>query len=100
MRIISKTGPLHNPADRDHCLQYMVAVSLMHCARIRRASKPCPSPSSWIGWPTTKNSHDRRVKDMFKHGRIALSVGVAFCIIASCAPATRSETSDGLAGPT
>jgi 2-methylcitrate dehydratase len=28
-RIISKTGPLHNPADRDHCLQYMVAVGLI-----------------------------------------------------------------------
>lgn len=30
VRIISKTGPLHNPADRDHCLQYMVAVPLIH----------------------------------------------------------------------
>lgn len=30
VRIISKTGPLHNPADRDHCLQYMVAVALVH----------------------------------------------------------------------
>lgn len=29
IRIISKTGPLSNPADRDHCLQYMVAVALM-----------------------------------------------------------------------
>jgi 2-methylcitrate dehydratase len=29
IRIISKTGPLNNPADRDHCLQYMVAVPLM-----------------------------------------------------------------------
>jgi 2-methylcitrate dehydratase len=29
IRIISKTGPLHNPADRDHCLQYMVAIPLM-----------------------------------------------------------------------
>ncbi len=29
MRIIDKTGPLHNPADRDHCLQYMVAVGLL-----------------------------------------------------------------------
>ena len=28
-RIINKTGPLHNPADRDHCLQYMVAVPLI-----------------------------------------------------------------------
>jgi 2-methylcitrate dehydratase len=28
VRIIDKTGPLHNPADRDHCLQYMIAVPL------------------------------------------------------------------------
>jgi 2-methylcitrate dehydratase len=28
VRIIDKTGPLDNPADRDHCLQYMVAVPL------------------------------------------------------------------------
>src|ERR1700751_2373123 len=26
VRIIDKTGPLANPADRDHCIQYMVAV--------------------------------------------------------------------------
>lgn len=29
VRIIDKTGPLNNPADRDHCLQYMVAVALL-----------------------------------------------------------------------
>lgn len=29
-RIIDKHGPLHNPADRDHCIQYMVAVALLH----------------------------------------------------------------------
>jgi 2-methylcitrate dehydratase len=29
LRIIDKTGPLYNPADRDHCLQYMVAVGLI-----------------------------------------------------------------------
>jgi 2-methylcitrate dehydratase len=29
LRIIDKQGPLHNPADRDHCLQYMVAVALI-----------------------------------------------------------------------
>jgi 2-methylcitrate dehydratase len=29
VRIITKAGPLHNPADRDHCLQYMVAVGLI-----------------------------------------------------------------------
>src|SRR6202047_2925230 len=27
--IIDKTGPLHKPADRDHCIQYMVAVPLI-----------------------------------------------------------------------
>jgi 2-methylcitrate dehydratase len=29
MRIIDKQGPLDNPADRDHCIQYMVAVPLI-----------------------------------------------------------------------
>ncbi len=29
VRIIDKTGPLGNPADRDHCIQYMVAVPLL-----------------------------------------------------------------------
>ena len=29
IRIIDKKGPLHNPADRDHCVQYMVAVALL-----------------------------------------------------------------------
>src|SRR5439155_12582269 len=29
IRIINKTGPLHNPADRDHCLQYMTAIGLL-----------------------------------------------------------------------
>jgi len=28
-RIINKTGPLDNPADRDHCIQYMVAIGLL-----------------------------------------------------------------------
>lgn len=32
IRIIDKKGPLYNPADRDHCLQYMVAVGLLHGA--------------------------------------------------------------------
>jgi 2-methylcitrate dehydratase len=29
MRIIDKRGPLSNPADRDHCIQYMVAIPLL-----------------------------------------------------------------------
>ena len=30
LRIIDKQGPLSNPADRDHCIQYMVAVPLLY----------------------------------------------------------------------
>jgi 2-methylcitrate dehydratase len=30
LRIIDKAGPLHNPADRDHCIQYMAAIGLIH----------------------------------------------------------------------
>jgi len=29
VRIIDKTGPLDNPADRDHCIQYMAAVAMI-----------------------------------------------------------------------
>src|SRR5690606_11623230 len=29
VRIIDKTGPLGNPADRDHCIQYMAAIPLI-----------------------------------------------------------------------
>jgi 2-methylcitrate dehydratase len=30
LRIIDKKGPLSNPADRDHCIQYMVAIPLLY----------------------------------------------------------------------
>lgn len=30
LRIIDKKGELKNPADRDHCLQYMVSIGLLH----------------------------------------------------------------------
>lgn len=30
IRIIDKKGELRNPADRDHCLQYMIAIGLIH----------------------------------------------------------------------
>jgi 2-methylcitrate dehydratase len=32
LRIIAKDGPLSNPADRDHCLQYMIAIGLLEGA--------------------------------------------------------------------
>lgn len=30
VRIINKVGPLHNPSDRDHSIQYMVAIALIY----------------------------------------------------------------------
>jgi 2-methylcitrate dehydratase len=30
LRIIDKSGPLHSPADRDHCIQYMVAIPFLY----------------------------------------------------------------------
>jgi 2-methylcitrate dehydratase len=32
MTILDKTGPLYNPADRDHCMQYMIAVGMIYGA--------------------------------------------------------------------
>jgi 2-methylcitrate dehydratase len=34
--INDKSGPLHNPSDRDHCAQYVIAVGLLH-GRLRTA---------------------------------------------------------------
>ncbi|HED18574.1 MAG TPA: bifunctional 2-methylcitrate dehydratase/aconitate hydratase, partial [Gammaproteobacteria bacterium] len=45
MCIINKTGRLNNPADRDHCLQYMVAIALLH------------------GNPGSEDYHDSRAAD-------------------------------------
>ncbi|RAH76536.1 2-methylcitrate dehydratase [Aspergillus japonicus CBS 114.51] len=44
MTIINKEGPLRNPADRDHCLQYMVAVVLLKGAVIETADYLDSSP--------------------------------------------------------
>ena len=57
LRIIDKKGPLANPADRDHCVQYMVAIPLLFgrltaadyedvVADRHRASTPCAPKSS------------------------------------------------------
>jgi 2-methylcitrate dehydratase len=45
LRIIDKQGPLANPADRDHCIQYMVAVPLI------------------FGWLTAADYEDSIAKD-------------------------------------
>src|SRR6202035_21810 len=41
VRIIDKTGPLANPADRDHCIQYIVAIPLLF-ARLNAAAYEDP----------------------------------------------------------
>lgn len=44
MIIINKQGPLHNAADRDHCLQYMVAVVLLKGSQIETEDYQDNSP--------------------------------------------------------
>jgi hypothetical protein len=47
LRIIDKKGPLANPADRDHCVQYMIAIPLIFgrlTAPITKTESP-PTPA-------------------------------------------------------
>ncbi|RLL95233.1 hypothetical protein CFD26_104052 [Aspergillus turcosus] len=44
MIIINKLGPLHNAADRDHCLRYMIAVVLLKGSPITTADYQDNSP--------------------------------------------------------
>ncbi|OOF90251.1 hypothetical protein ASPCADRAFT_212119 [Aspergillus carbonarius ITEM 5010] len=44
MTIINKAGALHNAADRDHCLRYMVAVVLLKGAQVETADYQDDSP--------------------------------------------------------
>ena len=44
MIIINKQGPLHNAADRDHCMQYMIAVVLLKGSMIASADYDDDSP--------------------------------------------------------
>ena len=50
LRIIDKRGPLTNPADRDHCIQYMIAIPLLfgrpHRPRLRRHHRARPANRS------------------------------------------------------
>lgn len=54
MIIINKQGPLHNAADRDHCLQYMVAVTLLKGSQIETEDYQNDSP--WAQIPASKSS--------------------------------------------
>lgn len=57
MDIINKQGPLHNPADRDHCMQYMVAVVLIKGAMVDTADYQDGSP-----YARSKQLSDLRAK--------------------------------------
>jgi 2-methylcitrate dehydratase len=50
VRIIAKTGPLNNPADRDHCLQYMVAVGLLKGALTAEDYEDAAASDPRIDW--------------------------------------------------
>lgn len=57
MIIINKQGALHNPADRDHCLRYMVAVVLLKGMQIETADYQNDSP-----WATDERVEALRQK--------------------------------------
>jgi 2-methylcitrate dehydratase len=48
IRIIDKTGPLRNPADRDHCLQYIVASALLRGRLVAQDYEEGPASDPWI----------------------------------------------------
>ncbi len=48
IRIIDKTGPLRNPADRDHCLQYIVASALLRGRLVAQDYEEGPAADPWI----------------------------------------------------
>ncbi len=48
IRIIDKTGPLRNPADRDHCLQYIVASALLRGRLVAQDYEDGPASDPWI----------------------------------------------------
>ncbi|KAI1376308.1 MmgE/PrpD family-domain-containing protein [Hypoxylon crocopeplum] len=87
--IIDKAGPLRNPADRDHCIQYIVAVSLMKGSFID--SKDYEDDSPWASDPRvdelrekmvvvedeqfTKDYHDQKVRSGANAIKVELMTG-------------------------
>ncbi|KAH6658757.1 MmgE/PrpD family-domain-containing protein [Truncatella angustata] len=87
--IIDKTGPLRNPADRDHCIQYIVAVSLMKGSFID--SEDYSDDSPWASDPRvdqlrekmvvvedeqfTKDYHDHKVRSAANAVKIDMKTG-------------------------
>jgi 2-methylcitrate dehydratase len=54
LRIIDKKGPLANPADRDHCVQYMVAIPLLYGRLTAADYEDAVAADPEIDWLRTK----------------------------------------------
>ena len=98
IRIIDKKGPLYNPADRDHCIQYMTAIGLMNGTltasdyeddvaadpRIDalRAKMECVEDKAWTRdyLDPEKRSIANAVQVFFKDGSSTSKVGVEYPI--------------------
>ena len=98
IRIIDKKGPLYNPADRDHCIQYMTAIGLMKGAltaadyeddvatdpRIDalRARMECVEDTAWTRdyLDPEKRSIANAVQVFFKDGTSTSKVAVEYPI--------------------
>ena len=84
-RIIDKTGPLANPADRDHCIQYMTAVGLLEGrsdgGRLRgRSSVPIRTfgPTSARPWKSLRTPTSRATTSTLSKRSIGNAVQVFF----------------------
>lgn len=98
IRIIDKKGPLYNPADRDHCIQYMAAIGLMKGTltagdyedevaadpRIDalRAKMECVEDKAWTRdyLDPEKRSIANAIQVFFKDGTATPKVGVEYPI--------------------
>lgn len=98
LRIIDKRGPLHNPADRDHCIQYMTAIGLMKgsltaedyedemardpCIDALRAKMVCLENKQWSRdyLDPNKRSIANAVQVWFKDGSKTANVAVEYPI--------------------
>ena len=87
LRIIDKKGPLANPADRDHCVQYMIAIPLLFgrltaadyedpVAEPIRASMSCGRRwSAWRSRSSRADYHDPEKRSIANSLRVELDDG-------------------------
>jgi len=98
IRIIDKKGPLNNPADRDHCIQYMAAIGLIkgnltaadyedevaHDPRVDalRANMVCVENKQWTRdyLDPKKRSIANAIQVFFKDGSKTANVAVEYPI--------------------